>query len=176
LPSSPISCASPSTLPSASATEGRRLTSGSSDASSVGELVPLPSLRSKADFPVTTAFDPFLTSVKIESNALSMESVSMNVPATIATPRTIAIAVNAVRSFRPRIPLSAKRTTQPCCQLSNAVASSWAARTQAAIPGRRGTLATGDYDCPVADLTTKDRPSRWCEHVARDQKAPRGVR
>src|SRR5918994_24789 len=110
LPSSPISCASPSTPPSASSTDGRRLTSGSSDSSSVGELVPLPSLRSKADFPVITAFDPFLTSVKIESNALSMESVSMNVPATIATPRTIAIAVSAVRSFRPRIPLSAKRT------------------------------------------------------------------
>jgi hypothetical protein len=32
--------------------------------------------------------------VKIESKALLIESVSMNVPATIATPSTIAIAVS----------------------------------------------------------------------------------
>ena len=44
--------------------------------------------------PLITAFDPLRTSVKIESNALSIESVSMNVPATIATPSTIAIAVS----------------------------------------------------------------------------------
>ena len=48
--------------------------------------------------------------MKIESNALSIESVSMNVPITIATPSTIATAVSAVRSFRPSKPFSAKRT------------------------------------------------------------------
>jgi hypothetical protein len=36
---------------------------------------------------------------------LSIESVSTNVPLTVATPRTIAIAVSAVRSFRVRSPL-----------------------------------------------------------------------
>src|SRR5262245_52127658 len=65
---------------------------------------------SNADLPLITAFDPCRTSVKIVSNALSIESVSMNVPATIATPSTIAIAVSAVRSFRPSSPLRAKRT------------------------------------------------------------------
>ena len=43
---------------------------------------------------------PGRRSVKIESNALSIESVSTKVPLTIATPRTIASAVRAVRSFR----------------------------------------------------------------------------
>ena len=61
--------------------------------------------------PLITAFEPWRTSVKIESKALSIESVSMNVPATIATPSTIAMAVSAVRSFRPSNPLSAKRIT-----------------------------------------------------------------
>ena len=64
---------------------------------------------SNAVLPLITAFDPLRTSVKIELNALSIESVSMKVPATIATPRTIAIAVSAVRSFRPSRPLSATR-------------------------------------------------------------------
>jgi hypothetical protein len=45
--------------------------------------------------------------VKIWSNALSIESVSTNVPLIIATPRTIASAVRTVRSLRVRSPLSA---------------------------------------------------------------------
>ena len=77
----------------------------------MGEALPVPSERSNAVFPLITAFDPWRTSVKIVSNAWSMESVSMNVPATIATPSTIAIAVRAVRSFRPSNPLSANLTT-----------------------------------------------------------------
>ena len=64
---------------------------------------------SNAVLPLITAFDPLRTSLKIELKALSIESVSMKVPATIATPRTIAIAVSAVRSFRPSRPLSATR-------------------------------------------------------------------
>src|SRR4051794_39600431 len=43
-------------------------------------------------------------------NAWLMESVSMNVPVTIATPRTIARAVSTVRSLRPSIPRSATRS------------------------------------------------------------------
>ena len=39
---------------------------------------------------------------------MSIESVRMNVPLTVATPSTIAIAVSAVRSLRVRRPLSAK--------------------------------------------------------------------
>src|SRR5215470_10990281 len=40
-----------------------------------------------------------------------MESVRMNVPVTIATPRTIARAVSTVRSLRPSIPRRATRST-----------------------------------------------------------------
>jgi hypothetical protein len=64
---------------------------------------------SNAVLPLMTAFEPWRTSVKIESKARSIESVSMKVPATIATPSTIAIAVSDVRSLRPSIPLSATR-------------------------------------------------------------------
>ena len=52
-----------------------------------------------------TAFEPWRTSVKIVSNALSIESVRTYVPLTMATPSTIAIAVSAVRSLRPEQPL-----------------------------------------------------------------------
>ena len=58
-----------------------------------------------------TAFEPWRTSVKIVSNALSIESVRTNVPLTIATPSTIAIAVRAVRSLRPSSPLRANFVT-----------------------------------------------------------------
>ena len=58
-----------------------------------------------------TTFDPWRTSVKIWSNALSIESVSTNVPLIIATPRTIASAVRTVRSLRVRSPLSANFVT-----------------------------------------------------------------
>src|ERR1700761_8812599 len=49
--------------------------------------------------------------VKIESNAPVMESVSTYVPATRATPRTIASAVRVARSRRDANPLSATRNT-----------------------------------------------------------------
>ena len=52
-----------------------------------------------AALPVMTASEPFRASVKIELNALSIESVSTNVPLTIATPSTIATAV----SDRPQL-------------------------------------------------------------------------
>ena len=50
-------------------------------------------------------------SVKMRSKAWSIESVRTNVPLIIATPRTIAMAVSAVRSFRLRRPRIAKRPT-----------------------------------------------------------------
>src|SRR6476659_4267718 len=62
---------------------------------------------SKADLPLMTAFDPCRASVKILSKAESIESVRTNVPLIIATPRTIAIAVSAVRSLRLSSPLIA---------------------------------------------------------------------
>jgi hypothetical protein len=109
-PSSPMSCvASESTLPSASATPGSPRTSSSSDSSNDGAATPCCSVKSNADFPEMTAFDPCLMSVKIRSNAWSIESVRMNVPLIIATPRTIAIAVRAVRSFLLSSPRIAKR-------------------------------------------------------------------
>jgi len=112
LPSAPISWAlSLSTPPSASATPSTSRTRSSTDSSNGGAVAPLPPVRSKADLPLTITFDPCRTSVKIESNAWSIESVSTYVPLTIVTPRTIAIAVSAVRSLRPSSPLSAKRVT-----------------------------------------------------------------
>ena len=79
-----------------------RAPSASSDSSNVGvsdasvcDVGRTPTCR------VMTTSEPWRTSVKIVSNALSIESVSTNVPLTIATPRTIAIAVSAVRSLRP---------------------------------------------------------------------------
>ena len=112
-PSSPMNCvASESTLPSASATPGSSRTFGRSDSSSSGAVTPVWSPMSKADFPEMTAFDPCLMSVKIRSNAWSIESVRTNVPLIIATPSTIAIAVSAVRSFRLSSPRIAKRATQ----------------------------------------------------------------
>ena len=47
---------------------------------------------------------------KIELNAPVIESVRTNVPATSATPRTIATAVSAARSRRVASPLSATRS------------------------------------------------------------------
>ena len=46
-----------------------------------------------------------------ESNAWSIESVRTYVPLTMATPRTIAIAVRVVRSLRPSRPFRAKRSS-----------------------------------------------------------------
>ena len=72
---------------------------------------PLWSERANADLPLITAVEPFRTSVKIASNALSIESVRTYVPLTIETPRTIANAVSAVLSLRLKSPLRAKATT-----------------------------------------------------------------
>ena len=109
-----MSCVdSESTAPSAAATAGSACTSGSSDSSKVGSVTPLPSERSNSDFPEMTAFEPARMSLKIRSNAWSIESVRTYVPLIIATPRTIATAVRAVRSLRLRSPLMAKRPTPP---------------------------------------------------------------
>ena len=106
-----MSCvASLSTLPSASATPGSCRTSARSDSSNVGAVTPLSSVRSNADLPVMTAFEPWRMSVKIWSNAWSIESVRTKVPLIIATPRTIASAVRAVRSFRLRRPRIGERS------------------------------------------------------------------
>ncbi len=76
LPSLPISeVESLSTLPSAVPTPSSPRTSPRSDSGSVGSLTPLPSERSNAALPVTTTSEPWRTSVKILSNALSIESV-----------------------------------------------------------------------------------------------------
>src|SRR4051812_10007387 len=95
------------TFPSAARTSGRAWTRPSSDCGIVGAVEPLFVLV--AALPVITASEPFRESVKIELNALSIESVSTNVPLTIATPRMIATAVRIVRSLRPRSPLSSAR-------------------------------------------------------------------
>ena len=64
-----------STPPSACATSGSVRTRSSRLSSSVGASLPLPSVRSNADRPVTTASEPWRTSLKIASNAWSIESV-----------------------------------------------------------------------------------------------------
>ena len=74
-------------------------------------MAPLPSLRSKADLPLMTAFEPWRLSLKMLSKARSIESVRTYVPLTIATPSTMAIAVSVALSLRPRRPLSATRIT-----------------------------------------------------------------
>ena len=71
----PIRCASPLTSPSATSTPGRSRIVGRSDAGSVGTSEPLFPLVPVADLPVTITSDPFRASVKIEPNALSIESV-----------------------------------------------------------------------------------------------------
>jgi len=74
LPLEPIRCASPPRLPSAAATSERPRTFASSGSASVGALEPLFVLV--AALPVMTASEPLRASVKIELNALSIESVS----------------------------------------------------------------------------------------------------
>ena len=58
----------------------------------------------RRDLPVSTASVFPYDDAKIESNACEIESVRTNVPQTIATPSTIAIAVRAVRSLRLKMP------------------------------------------------------------------------
>ena len=80
----------------------------SSDSSNGGLRRSVVARASNADLPVIDRVGARgRRRVKIASNALSIESVRTNVPLTIATPRTIAIAVSAVRSFRASRPLSA---------------------------------------------------------------------
>ena len=109
-----------------------------------GRTTPCPSVRSKADLPVITAVEPARDSVKIESNALSIESVRTYVPLTIATPSTIANAVSAVRSFRPSRPLSANLVTlRPRSSLvleCSRADSSLAARRAGVIAARRPAI------------------------------------
>src|SRR6476659_8467130 len=101
-----------STLPSASATPGSARTFGRRLSLSVGAASPVWSPMSNADLPLMTALDPLRASVKILSNAWSIEFVSTNVPLIIATPRTIAIAVSAVRNLRLSSPLIANLVTR----------------------------------------------------------------
>ena len=111
LPSSPMSCvASESTLPSACGDVGQlaHLRQQRLVERRRGDAAACPQ-RSKADLPVMTAFEPLRMSVKIRSNAWSIESVRTYVPLIIATPRTIAIAVSAVRSLRLRSPRIGER-------------------------------------------------------------------
>jgi len=76
LPSRPISVVeSLSTLPSASATPSTPRTVARTLSGNAGAVAPLPSERSNAAFPVTTALEPSRTSVKIVSKAESIESV-----------------------------------------------------------------------------------------------------
>ena len=76
LPSRPISVVeSLSTLPSAAATPSTPRTVVRTLSGNAGAVAPLPSERSNAALPVTTALEPSRTSVKIVSKAESIESV-----------------------------------------------------------------------------------------------------
>ena len=113
---------------------------GSSDSLKVGASTPLPSERSKADLPVTTTLEPWRTSVKIVSKALSIESVRTNVPLTIATPSTIASDVRTVRSLRvsspPKVKRIIPRRSPPWPRRSRGC---WRRATRARSGRRRGT-------------------------------------
>ena len=79
-------------------------------ASTSGEISALPVDDHSTSFvPVTTASVCSYELEKIVSNAFSIVSVRTSVPLTIATPRTIAIAVRMERSFRAARPRSATR-------------------------------------------------------------------
>ena len=62
--------------------------------------------------PEMTASAVEYAAVKMLSKPFLIESVRTYVPLTIATPRTIAIAVSAARSLRPSNPFSATRITR----------------------------------------------------------------
>jgi hypothetical protein len=74
-PSRPMICASPKMLPSAASTESTPLTVSRTPSSNGGAAKPCSWLRSNADLPDTTAFEPARESVKMRSNAWSIESV-----------------------------------------------------------------------------------------------------
>jgi hypothetical protein len=69
--------------------------------------------QSTSDRPLTTTSVSAYELEKIESNAFEMVSVRTKLPETIATPRTTENAVSAVRSLRPKMPLSATRLIGP---------------------------------------------------------------
>src|SRR5436309_15777699 len=100
-------------LPAASDTWESPRTRVSSDPDSDGGALRLP-----LSLPVPIALLPVITAsacayarVNTVENAALIVSVRMYVPLTIATPRTIAIAVNAALSFRPSSPFRATRVT-----------------------------------------------------------------
>ena len=92
---------------------------GRSDSSKEGFTASPLSLPVNARLPVTTASVFSYVDAKIALNACEIESVRTYVPQTIATPRTIAMAVSAVRSLRLRMPRMANVVTSSvsCRQL-----------------------------------------------------------
>ena len=97
-------------VPAAASTSG----SARTFASTSSEIWALPVCDHSTSFvPETTASVCSYELEKIESNALSIVSVRTSVPLTIATPRTIAIAVSAERSLRAIRPRSATRFIDP---------------------------------------------------------------
>ena len=102
---------SSATLPVAASTLSSSRTSSSRLAGTDGASAVLPSNEMSGAFPLIAASVFAYDSLKIASNALSIVSVSTNVPLTIATPSTTASAVSDARNFRPASPLSATRIT-----------------------------------------------------------------
>ena len=87
-----------------------------SDAGSEGVVGAFPLLPDEiALLPVITASVFWYTVVNTVPNAALIVSVNTNVPLTIATPSTIANAVSAARSLRPRRPRSATWVTTAVC-------------------------------------------------------------
>jgi hypothetical protein len=112
LPSRPTSPASSSIEPVAEATSGSRSTRVRTSAGN--DVAPeSPSSDAKATLPVITASVFSYERWVIVSKPFLIVSVRMNVPLTIATPRTIARAVISERSLRPASPLSATRFIGP---------------------------------------------------------------
>ena len=101
-------------------------------------------------------------SVKIASNALSIESVSTKVPLTVATPRTIAIAVSAVRSLRPSIPFRANLIIYSYC--SAVSGSSFAAR-------RAGVIAAITPTITATTVSTTSWPQGTANRTSNSSRA-----
>jgi hypothetical protein len=99
------------TAPAAACTSGSACTFRSNVCGRVGAWTPFPFVFSNAVLPVmmTSAF--LYDCEKIELNAPLIVSVRTNVPLAMATPSTIAVAVSAARSLRPRSPFSATFST-----------------------------------------------------------------
>ena len=129
----------------------RRARTRSSTSSGMGGVCALVPWKLMSDSaPLTTASVPAYDSTKIVSNARSIVSVSTYVPLTIATPRTIAIAVSSERSLRPARPLSATlrhrcspprppRARSGSCSTRSGRAPSRSRRRRGRARGRRST-------------------------------------